>query len=238
MNKQRLLNSIKADIMFQIKHGFYGVYIALSIMYIIVLSFIPPASIKYVLPILIYFDPAGLGLFFIGGMVLLEKEQGVLALLYITPLKVKEYILSKVITLSLISILAGVVISLLSYNSTVNYFLLCVSVFLVSVLFTFIGFLVSTKSKTVNDYLVRMVPVMMLTIIPCASLIPNSIVPPIVSKLLYIVPSVGGLKLVMSSYVGISFMDLALCFIGLVTTNILLLKKVSAILADKVILNA
>ena len=149
MNSKRLLNSIKADFTFQLKHGFYTVYIVLSIAYIIILSFIPQEPVKTVLPILIYSDPAGLGLFFIGGMVLLEKEQGVLSLLYITPLKVYEYITSKVITLGLISTLVGSAISLATVGVNANYILIIVSTFLTSVFYTLAGFLIASKTSSI-----------------------------------------------------------------------------------------
>lgn len=238
MSRQRVLNSIKADITFQLKHGFYAVYVILSIVYIIILSFIPTAAAKYVLPVLIFFDPAGLGLFFIGGMVLLEKEQGVLALLYITPLKVQEYILSKVLTLGAISVLAGFAISLASYGLAANYLLLFLGIFLVSIFYTLFGFLVASRSRTVNDYLVKMIPAIILSIIPCVSLIPNDIVPEFINSLLLLVPSAGGLKLMFGAYSGISLLEITLSIVGLIIINILLLKRVAKVLTDKVILNA
>lgn len=237
MSIKRILNSIKADVMFQLKHGFYTIYVVLAIIYIILLSFLSPKVTSYVLPLLIYFDPAGLGLFFIGGMVLLEKEQGILALLYITPLRVYEYILSKVVTLGIISIIAGVAISLISYSLSVNYVLLCIAVFLVSIVFTLIGFILSTRSKSVNEYLLKMIPISILFFVPCLSLIPNDIIPSFVSYLLYAVPSVAGLKLVIGAYLGLSTLDIVLCLISLVVFNALLVKKVAKILANRVILD-
>ena len=63
----RIINALKADVLFQFKQGFYFIYIVISVFYLIVLSQLSPSVIKYILPILLYIDPSILGLFFIGG---------------------------------------------------------------------------------------------------------------------------------------------------------------------------
>ncbi|MEX1378016.1 MAG: ABC transporter permease [Eubacteriales bacterium] len=238
MNIKRTLSCINADIKFQLKHGFYTVYIVLSMLYIIIMSFISQDALKYVLPILVYMDPAGLGLFFIGGMILMEKEQGILSLLYITPLKVNEYIVSKVTTLGLISALAGTAVSLASYRLQCNYFLLFAGTFLVSIFFTLLGIWIVSRTKTVNEYLVKMIPMIMVFIVPCLTLIPNNFVPGFVNTLSLAVPSAGGLKLMFGAYDSIGMLDISVSFFGLIAVNGLLLKKVHKILMNKVILYA
>lgn len=236
INGKRLITSIKADVLFQFKHGFYYIYIIISLVYIALLSMIDENILKTVLPILIYTDPSVLGLFFIGGMVLLEKEQGILALLYITPLKVSEYILSKILTLSSISMLAGLMITIISYNGHVNYAYLLVGIFLTSIFFTLLGFIISSKAKSVNDYLVKMIPWMLLVIVPCFSIIPNDIIPKFINVALTIVPSVAGLKIVMGAYLKPNLLEMFICIISLIAINSWLLIKTQKILTQKVIL--
>ncbi len=176
MDIKRVLNALKADIMFQFKHGFYYIYIVLALIYIFIFSLLDDSVTKFVLPILVYTDPSVLGLFFIGGIVLLEKEQGILSLLYVTPLKVTEHIVSKVVSLAVLSMIAGWVISILSYGRAINYFYLLFGILLTSIFFTLLGFLLSADVKNVNEYIVKMIPWMLLIIIPCFSLIPNKFV--------------------------------------------------------------
>lgn len=237
MNMKRILNSITADIKFQMKHGFYAVYVVLSIMYIVILNFIPMSAKSVVLPILVYTDPAALGMFFIGGMVLLEKEQGVLSLLYITPLKVHEYIISKVLTLGIISTLAAVGISLV-VNIQTNYILLILGTLLSAIFYTLIGFLMASKSKTVNDYILKIVPVAMLVILPCLTFIQNDFVPEIINKIVLFIPASGGLKVIFGAYSDISSVDIIISISGLIIVNILLVNRVYRVLTDKLILEA
>ena len=238
MNIKRTWNCINADVKFQIKHGFYTVYIVLSIMYIIINSFISQEALKYVLPIMIYMDPAGLGLFFIGGMVLMEKEQGILSLLYITPLRVNEYIVSKVVTLGFISALAGSAVSLASYRMPCNYAMLFAGTFLVSIFYTLLGFLMVYRTKSVNEYIIKMIPITMVSVLPCLTFIPNDFMPSLVNTILLAFPSAGGLKLMFGAYEGITLMDAAISLLGLLVFDVLLVRKVHRVLTDKVILYA
>jgi hypothetical protein len=73
----RLLHAVLADIRFQIKQGFYLVYVVITAMYLIIMSFLPDDILAVALPLVVFSDPSVLGLFFIGGIILMEKGQGV-----------------------------------------------------------------------------------------------------------------------------------------------------------------
>lgn len=233
---QRIKNSVKADILFQFKHGFYTIYVVLAFLYMIVLSFLGDNAKSIVLPILIYTDPSVLGMFFIGGIVLLEKEQGILSLLYITPLKVIEYIISKLLTLSIISLLAGLIITFVTYSGKVLFFQLIIGILLSSILFTLIGFIIATHSKTVNDYFVKVIPWMIIFIIPCLSLIPNTFIPKYIYYILNLIPSVATLKIVLGSFITAPPLEIVFCIVYTLITNIILLNYTQKLFTRKTIL--
>lgn len=237
MNRSsRQLNALKADVLFQFKHGFYYIYIILTIMYIVLLSLFDQNVVKIALPIIIYTDPSVLGMFFIGGMVMLEKDQGILSLLYITPLSVKEYIISKLLSLSIISVLASIAMTLICFDGRANIVVLLIGIVLTSIFFTLMGFIISTRAKTVNEYMVKMVPWMLLLIIPCLSMIPNSL-PKFVNLVLSIIPSTAGLNLVMGAFTPIPLWKAVLYILSLVVANTLLLKYTQRLFKNKVILD-
>ena len=223
MTMKRLLTSFRADVLFQLKHGFYQVYLLLSLAYILVLSFFKMNVLNVLLPILIFIDPAVLGMFFIGGMLLLEREQGILAFLNVTPLRTIEYILSKVVSLSLVAIFPGVLITLSVYRGPVNWGYLIIATLLISVFFTLAGMLISRRSKSVNEYMVRMVPFTVPLGLLCLTLIPNKIIPPIVVTLLSAVPSVGGFNLLLASFFDASPLIIIISLSGLLIFDVLLL---------------
>ena len=78
----RLKNLILGDIKFQFKYGFYFLYLFLSIIYICIINVFPTFMREKIAIIMIYSDPAAMGLFFMGAIVLLEKSQRVLNINY------------------------------------------------------------------------------------------------------------------------------------------------------------
>lgn len=214
-----LLHAVIGDIRFQIKQGFYLVYVIITIMYLIILSFLPTSILPTAVPLVVFSDPSVLGLFFIGGIILLEKSQGVLMVIVVSPLKSMEYILAKVISLTLIATLATVVITLFGYHESVNWVTLILSTIFTSSLFTLLGIIINAGCKNVNQYMLKTIPYMLLFILPCFSLIGFPY-----SDLFLIFPSVAALKLMMGAFIGISWWVNSLLVIYLFGLNYLFLK--------------
>lgn len=191
----RLSHAIWADMRFQMKQGFYLVYVVITFIYLVILSYLPKEFSPIATPLVVFSDPSVLGLFFIGGIIMLEKNQGILMVMVVSPLRLSEYLLSKVASLSIVSLLAGFAITILSSHENVNWVLLFLSILLTSSLFTLLGIIICAGCQTVNQYFVRMVPYMVLIILPCFSLIGFPY-----SWLFLPIPSVAALKLMMGCY--------------------------------------
>ena len=71
----RLKSLFLLDMRFQAKHGFYFLYVVLTVIYAAVLLAVPESWKEKTAVILIFSDPASMGLFFMGAIVLLEKSQ-------------------------------------------------------------------------------------------------------------------------------------------------------------------
>lgn len=150
---KRLVNLLKQDIAFQLKHGFYAIYALITIIYIVILQFVPAEYKSLAVTAIIFTDPSTLGLFFIGGIVLLERGQNILQPLFITPVQVHQYLLSKVISLTLIAVLVSLVIKLALFYGDFFLLPLIVGVSLSAIFFTLLGIIFATLVKNVNQYL-------------------------------------------------------------------------------------
>ena len=149
----RILAQIKTDIAFQIKHGFYLAYFIIAIIYIIFLRFIPLAWKETGAVLLIFSDCSFLGSFFIGGIILLEKDQGMIDQLLISPLRISEYILSKALSLSCLATSASFVILFASFGPLLHYPSILLAVFGCSLFATFLGMTIAINVKSINQYL-------------------------------------------------------------------------------------
>ncbi|MGB3368355.1 MAG: hypothetical protein WBA54_12750, partial [Acidaminobacteraceae bacterium] len=215
----RIRKAYIADSIFEFKQGFYGIYIIISVLYLLLISQLPSEYVIYVLPFIIFSDPSILGLFFIGGTILLEKEQGVLSSILVTPLTSIEYILSKLLSLASISIAAALLISLLTYRGPVNYTYMILGTLLTSIFFTLIGIVIVTKSRSVNEFFVKMVPYAIILLLPCFLLIKFSSL-----VALNIFPTISLLRLIYFSYHGVNHLESILQLIYMFIVNLLLLR--------------
>jgi len=196
MKIARVLGAFKTDVVFQYRSGFHMIYSVLSLVYILVINQLPDKWTDYLVPFMIYSDPSVLGFFFIGGLVMLEKDQGTIEMIMVTPLRLREYLLSKVVSLGLISMTAGFAIAFFT-GQFFNPLLLALSIGATSCFYTLIGFLTALSSRTVNGYFGKVIPLTLLLILPIFLLVPFRD-----SFWLLLLPMVGSAKLFLNVFVG------------------------------------
>lgn len=211
----RFLNALKSDILFQFKHGFYIIYAVLTVFYVFILSYIPQDITDIVAPLILLSDPSVVGFFFIGGILMLEKNQGVLDYLFITPLHLLEYLLAKIFSLTLIAVISSMIIA---YGSGIlfNPMLLISSILLISFFFTLLGFIVALKCETINQYFIKMIPSMFCLILPCFLI-------PVINdaRIIGFIPSIASVYLILGSFQGIQVWEFIFYTISLIVFIIL-----------------
>jgi len=226
----RLLNAIISDIRFQSKQGFYLVYVIITVMYLIILSLLPESFLRIALPLVVFSDPSVLGLFFIGGIIMLEKGQGVIQVLVVSPLTTGEYIIAKVVSLSVVAVAAASAITILSSSETINWFLFLTSVVLTSGIFTLCGVVINAGCNNVNQYILKTIPYMLLLVLPCFSILGAPLLYP-----LTLVPSVAALRLMLGAFTQITWYESAGLTIYLLLANYLLFRYAVRIFENKIV---
>lgn len=220
----RIVNALKADVRFQLKQGFYLVYIILTLIYMVILGKLPQEWKSTIIPLVLFSDPSMVGFFFIGALVMLEKVQGVIQYVVVTPLRSLEYLLAKVVSLTILAIAATIMITLTTYGYQLNWVLLILAVTLTSSFFVFYGFIVAVRCTTLNQYFIRMIPYLLLIVLPCFSLIGFPY-----AWLFNIFPSVAGLKLVYGAFNGIDFLNASAYTVYLLAANLAIARYVEKV---------
>ncbi len=128
------------------------------------LTLIPNNAKQIVASILIFTDPAAMGLFFMGAIVLFEKSQRVESSLGVSPIKVSEYILAKVTPFMIIGTFVGFVLCLCANSS--NIILSLLSVALSSILFSLCGLWVGVHIRSLNSFMIATIPFEIVICIP------------------------------------------------------------------------
>jgi len=132
----------------------------LSILLYIVSMKITPSDVipeSDMLPMLLFFDPAIIGIMFVGVLVLFEKSENTLSSLVVTPMKVWEYLSSKIISLTILATVSALIFVILATSSfDFNYLYLFVGMILTSVFLILVGFLMVARLHSINEYLLMM----------------------------------------------------------------------------------
>ena len=149
----RLLSSIINDIKIQFRSGFYYAYLFVCVMYIAIVFQLPDQYRAFGVFYVIFTDPTVLGFYFIGGLIMLERRQKTLTSLFVTPLKLDEYLISKVISLGILALISSLLIAIILLGFKFNIFVFSLTVVLSSILFTLIGVTLGVHAKNINSYL-------------------------------------------------------------------------------------
>lgn len=191
----RLMSAFLYDIKLQIRHGFYYAYLFVTITYIVILRLLPVHLREIVNVVLTFSDPSVIGFFFIGGLVLLEKGQNIFDNLFVTPYRPGEYIWSKTLSLSCLSVITSLVIHISAFGKISNAFLFTSGVLLTSIFFTLVGLGVAVRCRTLNSFFLQSSVYSFVFVIPLAETVGlwNS-------PLFGLLPSKGSLLLISSAF--------------------------------------
>lgn len=152
------------DIRFQAKYGFYFLYATLTVIYLIILFALPENWQEKAAAILIFSDPASMGLFFMGAIVLLEKSQHTPCAFAVSPVRPMEYIIAKIGAMSAISL---VVAAILTFAANVNHLqIVLLGTVISSAIFTLLGMILATKIISLNQFILWTVPIEIVCFIP------------------------------------------------------------------------
>ena len=149
----RLLATMRTDLRLQHRNGFYYAVAFGLILFAILVSQLPAFDWTRWLPPLVFGNLVMVSFFFVGGLVLLEKGEGTLEAQVVTPLRVGEYLGSKIATLALLSLVENLIIVSLVGGFEYRIALLALGITGASVIYTLIGFVAVARYDSINEYI-------------------------------------------------------------------------------------
>jgi len=165
-----LLALLRGDVRFQFKYGFYFLYLFFTLFYIGLLAAFPQDWRQTAAVLMVFSDPAALGLFFMGAIVLYEKSERVLDSLAVAPIKVYEYVLSKLFSLALIATAVALAIGLFG-RLLANPLYFVSGALIGSLLFSALGLMVAARISTLNEFIIFTVPFQIFINLPAVAYI-------------------------------------------------------------------
>ncbi len=210
MSIKRLIGTVFWDLRLQVKYQILTVAAVVTILYTMIFKLLVRDEFDEILVLLIFTDPVMLGFIFIGALVLFEKGSHTLDALVVTPLRISEYLFSKVISLGLIATVCALVIAIAGHGLRFNYFLFIYGVFITSAIVTLLGFAGVSRMRNFNQYFIIIPQFLAPLALPLLNFFQLTD-----SWLLYILPTQATLNLLWASFHPISTSDMVYSLIYL-----------------------
>lgn len=190
----RLLATTRSEVRLQWRYGIAAAAVFVTAIYLVALSLVPREMLRTVTPLVLFIDIATVGLFFLPGLVLFERNERTLAALVVTPLRFAEYLGAKLITLMGLSIAMALVLMLGLHGADARLAPVLLGVGFTAVLSALPGFAIAVRCRTITDYLI-LAPVPLLPLgLPVISAVGWE------SPLLYLIPTQGSFLLLSGAF--------------------------------------
>ncbi len=150
---KRLAATAISDVRLQWRSGFYYAAGFVAGFWILVLSRFEPGDLAWFMPLFVLSNLMLNTFYFSAGLVLLEKGEGTLTAQVVTPLRDWEYLASKVVTLTLLTLAENFLIVLLGFGTRFDALGLACGIVSCSVLLTLNGFLFVSRYDSINEFL-------------------------------------------------------------------------------------
>ena len=164
----RLTSAMKTDFRIQVRNRLYIIGPVVAVFMGLVISQLAGANdLVRAVPVVVLLVIGGTGLLYVGGLVIFEKDEGTLNAVTVSPLRTSEYLLSKVLTLSVLALFEGVILNgvavfIISRSqplAPVNVPLLLAGILVVNLVNTLVGVAIIARFDSLTDALVPLIAV-------------------------------------------------------------------------------
>jgi len=163
---KQLKTMIKWEFILQSRYRIIHLSLLSVVVYFLALKTIPLVDSEFFRTMYLFLDPALIGIFFVGALVLFEKTENTLQALTVTPMETRNYLLAKIISLTSLSLVAALLFMFLVQGFAFSYIHLFLGIALTSVFLILLGFILASRSKSLNEYLLAVIGINLLLFIP------------------------------------------------------------------------
>jgi fluoroquinolone transport system permease protein len=166
---RRLAATLGTDVRLQFRNGFYyatAVAVAFSIA---LLRWLPAGAAALILPVVILENVLMNAFYFVSGLVLLERVEGTFTAQSVTPLRTGEYLASKLVTLTALSLVESLTIAAAVFGLDAPLLAMAAGIGVSAALFCLAGVALVVRYDSINEFLMPSVVYTMLLTLPILS---------------------------------------------------------------------
>lgn len=114
---KRLRKTIRLDSQLQARNKVYGIVIAAAFAFAFAIrAVLTPEQLHYFMPVLVMFGVTVTTVFLVGVLLLIERAEGTLNVVMVSPLRPGEYLASKLITLTSLAVVESAIMAVVGYG--------------------------------------------------------------------------------------------------------------------------
>lgn len=140
------------DVRLQARSGIYHAYAFVVVFYVVVLVYGGPYLPAWVIGAVVYSDPATVGFFFLGALMMLERSEGSRTALTVTPIAPRDYLAGKMATLVTLGLVAAAIIGWVAHEQ-VNWPVYLPAVAVTGIMYLCLGVPVALWFRSVTGYM-------------------------------------------------------------------------------------
>jgi len=164
-----LQNMLKWDFILQARYKLIHIAMLSIIIYFIATEAIPEINTPTMHVTMLFFDPALIGIMFVGALILFEKSENTISSLIVTPLNISTYLQSKIITLTTLAVLSATLLTVLNavfHEITFNLVFLYLGIVLTALMLILLGLIIVARIDSINEYLLSFMLAFLVLIVP------------------------------------------------------------------------
>jgi len=150
---KRFAHTVYLDLRLQLRNGFYYAVIFVVVASGSLLRQFPTERLSGLMGVILFSNLAVNTFYFVSGLLLLERDEATLSALAVSPLRAREYLASKLITLSGLSLVESSLILLIGYGQRVAILPYIAGLVLASLIYTLLGLIVVVRYRSINEFL-------------------------------------------------------------------------------------
>jgi fluoroquinolone transport system permease protein len=150
---RRLAATIRTDVRVQFRNGFYAATVLVVIFSIVLLRWLPRETATLLLPVVILENVLMNTFYFVSGLVLLERVEGTFVAQSVTPLRTGEYVGSKLVTLTALSLVESIFIAVAVFGVARWLIAMAFGIALAAALFCLVGVALVVRYDSINEFL-------------------------------------------------------------------------------------
>lgn len=165
-----LFRLLKFDFVLMHRYNIFIISIAVTLLYIGAFQLLKSyTEVENLIVLVIFNDPALIGFLFSGIMMIFESNENTISALRITPMKFKNYILSRSLILTVVALFCSLSIAIAGSAKGFSVTAYCVSIILSTLIFSFIGIHIAAGERSFNSYIIKALGVILFLTLPFLS---------------------------------------------------------------------